>query len=390
MMGMGLMYVLDPDRGARRRALLRDKAVHVSHVATDMLDKSARDLKYRARGVIAETKGRLNHDEVTDETLVERVRSTMGRYVAHPHAVQVRAVEGRVILSGPVLMHEIERLLAAVRGVRGVRGVESRLEIHKTSSNLPSLQGGVRRRPRRPMFLRNRWSPLERVAADFGGAGLALLGVRTRGPLGYGLTALGGLVLLRSVLNKPVTRTLGLDGGRPVLSFQKTIHVDAPVEEVFAFWSDFENLPRFMAHVREIRRKPGGRWNWIVAGPAGIPVGWDATVTRFEQDKLIAWQSVPEAVIKNAGVVHFDKEADGTTRVDVKLSYTPPLGALGHIVASFFRADPKHAMDDDLLRFQSLLEKGKTSAHGEHVTRDEIDAHTLAQLLKRSTGNDLS
>jgi uncharacterized membrane protein len=76
--------------------------------------------------------------------------------------------------------------------------------------------------------------------------------------------------------------------------------------------------------------------------------------------------------VHNAGVVRFEENQDGSTRLDIRLSYNPPAGALGHVVASLFGADPKHAMDEDLVRFQSLLEQGKTTVRGEEVRLGDL------------------
>jgi uncharacterized membrane protein len=101
---------------------------------------------------------------------------------------------------------------------------------------------------------------------------------------------------------------------------------------------------------------------------------WDAEITERVPDEVLAWRSVPGAVIANAGIVRFERCPDGSTRLDLRMSYNPPAGAVGHAVASIFGADPKHALDDDMVRFQSLLERGKTTAHGAPVRIEEIAA----------------
>src|SRR5205814_797244 len=123
----------------------------------------------------------------------------------------------------------------------------------------------------------------------------------------------------------------------------------------FQFWSNYENFPRFMSHVREVKETAPGRSHWVVAGPAGIPVEWEAELTEFAPNRVIAWKSVPGAAVRNVGNIHFDPNADGTTRVDIKLSYNPPAGAVGHFLADLFGADPKRLTDDDLVRMKSLI-----------------------------------
>ena len=100
-------------------------------------------------------------------------------------------------------------------------------------------------------------------------------------------------------------------------------------------------------------------------------MSWNSTITLNIPNKVISWRSEPGSIVQNAGIVRFDAE-DGATRVHVRMSYTPPGGAIGHAVALLFGADPKHAMDDDLGRFKSLIEIGKTRAHGELITKEKL------------------
>jgi uncharacterized membrane protein len=101
-------------------------------------------------------------------------------------------------------------------------------------------------------------------------------------------------------------------------------------------------------------------------------VSWEGEIETLEPEQLLAWRSLPGSVVQNAGVARFEENPDGSTRLDIRLSYNPPAGALGHAVASLFGADPKHAMDEDLVRFQSLLEQGKTTVHGEEVRLGDL------------------
>jgi uncharacterized membrane protein len=127
-----------------------------------------------------------------------------------------------------------------------------------------------------------------------------------------------------------------------------------------------------MSHVRDVRRTDGDRWHWVVAGPAGAPVEWEAEQTTFVPNQLIAWRSVPGSLVDQVGSVRFEPTLAGGTRLGVRLSYTPPAGAVGHAIAALFGADPRQAMDDDLARFKSLMEEGKTTAHAETVTRERL------------------
>ena len=142
------------------------------------------------------------------------------------------------------------------------------------------------------------------------------------------------------------------------IEVQKTIRVNASVDQVFAFWSDYENFPHFMSKVRDVH-VAGNRSHWVVRGPAGVDVEWTSEVVCMEPNALIAWRSTPDSEVKHEGEVHFEPTEDGGTRVTVRLSYLPPAGAFGHAVASLLGADPKSEMDADLMRLKSLIETGR-------------------------------
>jgi osmotically-inducible protein OsmY len=140
-LGAALMYVLDPERGKRRRGLVRDKAVSAARKAGERLDARSRDLRNRARGVASHLKAKTRPEEVSDAVVEERVRSEIGRAVSNPGAIEVRGFEGIVTLSGPVLASEVDDLLSAARGVRGVEEIENRLQVYESPEAVPALQG---------------------------------------------------------------------------------------------------------------------------------------------------------------------------------------------------------------------------------------------------------
>jgi uncharacterized membrane protein len=197
-----------------------------------------------------------------------------------------------------------------------------------------------------------------------GGVGGAALirGLRSGGAFGGLLATLGAGLLTRATTNLPTRRLVGLDGGEGTIRVQKTLNVSVPIEQVWALWSNFENFPRFMRHLREVRRLDERRSQWIAAGPAGISVEWNAETTEWLPREKIAWRSVAGSRVTTSGVVRFRRAGDQVTEIDVRLSYTPPAGALGHAVATLFGVDPKHSMDEDMVRLKSLLEDGSTSS----------------------------
>jgi uncharacterized membrane protein len=353
------MYFLDPQLGARRRARTRDKAPHGARVARDAGKVTARDTAQRAQGLWAEAKKLFRHQDVSDEALADRVRAALGRAVSHPHAIDVRVDQGRVALSGPILADEVRGLLAAARRVSGTRGVSDQLTVYPVAAGVPALQGGIPRDGRHWEFTQDHWSPAARLLAGALGAGLMLRSSGEEGVWGALLGAAGGGLLARAVTNSDLASLVGL--GERGIAVEKVIKVDAPLEEVFAFWTDYQNFPRFMSKVRNVQRVAEGRSRWVVSGPAGVPVHWTAEVTRVVPLQLLEWRAAGGSEIRHEGSVRFEISSNGRrgTRVTVRLRYFPPAGAFGHAVAALFGADPKSEMDADLMRMKAMIETGR-------------------------------
>jgi hypothetical protein len=205
-LGTGLMYLLDPDRGMRRRALLRDKGAWALRKTGDCIEVTAHDLRNRAQGI---THIHSSSEPVDDRIVAERVRSKLGRVVAHPGAIEVNALNGAVTLSGPILVEEMSELLKCVNGVRGVKQVINNLEAHEQADNHPALQGGRERQGAHFEFFQENWSPAARVLAGAAGASLAAYGGVRRDALGAGLGTAGLLLLTRGITNIGIQRLAG-------------------------------------------------------------------------------------------------------------------------------------------------------------------------------------
>jgi osmotically-inducible protein OsmY len=161
-MGVATMYLLDPDRGRRRRAVLRDKMVRGARVGVDGLGVAGRDLAHRASGAAARVKRLARHESVDDQVLAARVRAQLGRYVSHPRALEISASNGVVTLRGPILEGQITPLLRAIEHIPGVRDIAPELEEHSTS-DIPALQGGTTPPSARSNVWPGRWSPATRL-----------------------------------------------------------------------------------------------------------------------------------------------------------------------------------------------------------------------------------
>jgi uncharacterized membrane protein len=356
-LGALAMYFLDPRDGRRRRARTRDKMVHAARVLNDAGKVTARDTAHRAKGMWATTRKLFKHEEVSDEVLVGRVRAELGRVVSHPHSVEVTAAGGHVTLSGPILAEEVRPLLRCVRGVGGVRAVSDRLAVYEDGAHVSGLQGGQPRHGSRFELMQDNWSPAARLASGSAGTAMLLAATRARGGMCALLGLSGSALLARAATNKNLSALLGMGRASEGIVVQKTINVDAPVEQVFAFWTDYQNFPRFMHNVRDVRQVAENRSHWVVAGPAGVPVQWTAEVTHVVPGELIEGRSISDSQVRHQGAVQFEPHGDGT-RVRVHLSYMPPAGAFGHAIATMFGADPKTEMDADLLRMKSMIETG--------------------------------
>jgi uncharacterized membrane protein len=307
--GAALMYFLDPDRGARRRALVRDKVKHAAHVTSDSANTARRDIANRTRGVIARVRRGSNGEPMQDNL------------------------------------------------------VESHADERETPGN------------RELDILQENWSPATRVLSGAAGGILALYGAQRRDGLGAALGLAGLALLARGATNRQVRELVGVRGAGRGVAVQKTMNIAAPRDEVFAYLTTWEKFPEWMSHIREVRvseaREGDMRTHWVVDGPAGTTVSWDAEVTRFEPNEMVSWRSVEDAAIRQSGRIHFADNGDGSTRVHLQMSYDPPGGAAGHAVATLFGRDPKTQMDDDLARLKMVIETG-------HAPRDAAQSAAVS------------
>jgi uncharacterized membrane protein len=361
-LGAGLMYFMDPQHGNRRRAMVRDKANSWVNDLDEFLETSQEDLRNRTRGVLSELTAKLSDQSAPDWVLEERVRSNLGRTARHAGAVDVRADGGYIYLSGPVLREDREAIVKTASRTRGVHGVEDELRVFDNPQDIPALQGEPSEyRQAKPDWQQANWSPATRLLSGVGGSLLTLYGLRRRGLTKPLLSTAGLILTTRSLTNMDTRSMLGMGLGENAIRVRKAINIDAPIDEVYQFWRNFDNFKLFMDHVKEITTQ-GDISTWKVAGPAGATVEFQSQVTREVPNESIAWETLPDSQVHSSGFVRFDPNNMGGTRVSVQMDYVPPAGALGHAVAQLFGVDPRQAMHEDLMRLKSLLEEGKTSS----------------------------
>jgi uncharacterized membrane protein len=139
---------------------------------------------------------------------------------------------------------------------------------------------------------------------------------------------------------------------------KKDIVVQAPVDTVYRAWHNFENFPRFMENIEEVRTVSGKRSHWKARGPLGTAPEWDAEMTLDEPNRAIGWRSIPgkKKNLTTAGRVNFEPMADAT-RLEVTIEYDAPAGPIGEAIAKIF-SNPEHQIEEDLARFKHAIEQG--------------------------------
>jgi uncharacterized membrane protein len=139
--------------------------------------------------------------------------------------------------------------------------------------------------------------------------------------------------------------------------FTRDIIVKAGVDVVYGIWANFENFPQFMKYIKSITKTGDRTSHWVMEGPLGKDLEWDAETTKLEKNKRIAWNSrdTSENDIKTTGQVTFNELPNNETQITVTLQYIPPAGKLGEFVASLF-SDPQKRLEEDLANFKAFVE----------------------------------
>jgi uncharacterized membrane protein len=158
----------------------------------------------------------------------------------------------------------------------------------------------------------------------------------------------------------------GLRAGVPYelgIRVDEEILINKPPEELYRFWRNLENLPRFMEHLQSVRVIDHCLSQWVARGPAGFKAEWQAEIVNDIENELIGWRSLEGSQVDNGGSVRFGRSPDGRgTIVSVSLQYNPPAGFVGAAVARLFGEAPEKTIRKDLLRFKELMETGNIMA----------------------------
>lgn len=153
----------------------------------------------------------------------------------------------------------------------------------------------------------------------------------------------------------------GLSDAKGDALIGRTVTINRPREDLFAYWRDFANLPTFMDNVERIDILSDTRSHWVVKAPAGKTVEWDATITEEKAGELIAWTSAEGAQVPNSGRIEFRDAGDRGTIVSATIAYDPPVGVVGKLIAKLFQREPAIQARRDLRRFKQLMETGEVA-----------------------------
>jgi uncharacterized membrane protein len=212
----------------------------------------------------------------------------------------------------------------------------------------------------------------ERWASVFGGAALVVAGLMRGRKEGFLIAGLGGGLLYRGLTGHcTLYNALDVTTAGPEakgLHVVKSVTINRSPEELYRFWRDFQNLPRFMNHLKAVENIDGRYSHWVAKAPAGQTVEWDAEIINERENELIAWRSTEEADVENAGSVNFRPAPTGRgTEVKVTVQYNPPGGVIGAQVAKLFGEEPSLQIEDDLRRFKRLMEAGEIPTTNEQL-----------------------
>jgi len=225
----------------------------------------------------------------------------------------------------------------------------------------------------------------ERWLTAIAGGTLATYGLIRRSPTSLMLSALGVYMIARGAsgycptyaaagINNAEKENAEKDGssgaqdairkklGASGVKVRHSVSILKPASELYAYWRDFTNLPRIMDHLNSVTPQDGNQnqSHWVAKAPLNSSVSWDAEIINDIPNELIAWRSLPGADVDNAGAVNFKAAPQGRgTEVMVEITYAPPAGKPGAVVAHLLGEDPKRQLDDDLRHFKNIMEAGE-------------------------------
>ena len=204
----------------------------------------------------------------------------------------------------------------------------------------------------------------ERIFSLVSGGLLLVSGLRRGGLTGLTMAGTAAGLLYRGTTGHcHIYEALNLDTQKiddQGVHVEESITINRPADELFRFWRNFENLPKFMHHLESVEVINDKLSRWTATAPAGMKVSWDAEIVSETENQAIVWRSLADAQITNAGSVRFLSVPGGRgTELRVTLAYSPPAGSVGVLVAKLFGEEPTQQIIKDLHRFKNLMEAGE-------------------------------
>ncbi len=372
--GAATLYLADPKHGRKRRADLASGARHFVKKLAHEGEKSLRDSQHRLAGLAAELWPHFQAGTASDRVVEARIRSRLGRVTSHARRIHVLCDHGTATLWGTVHEDELGSLIQAVETIPGVTGVLNHLDVCRAEEASPShtLQDARNQ-------IRLDWSPSKRLLVGATGAALAIYGWKRKDVTGNALSVVGAGMAVRSTMQNHLRASLALGESSPGFEIDKTIRINAPISDLYDFWTNPENYPKVFSHVAKVERLGENLYRWTINGPGGIPIGWEGVITRTVPNTLVEWKSLPGSAIANFGVAHFDAHYDATTRISIRMFYRPPAGILGKFFAEMVGADAEKILDQDLKRLKYMFEETEFPSEQKQGKREE------QELLKTAT-----
>lgn len=211
----------------------------------------------------------------------------------------------------------------------------------------------------------------ERWASLVVGGALVVVGLRRASLPGVLVSLAGGGLVYRGLRGySRVYESVGIavSGGRRLalvprstaVTVERTVSIEKPAEELYRFWRRLDNVPAFMRHVESVRPIGERRSHWVVRGPRGRRIEWDAEIVEEREFELISWSTLPGGDLEHSGTVRFGPGSRGRgTEVRVSVQYQAPGGMLGAALARLFGEEPAQQVDEALRRFKQLVEAGE-------------------------------
>lgn len=226
----------------------------------------------------------------------------------------------------------------------------------------------------------------ERLVSALTGGALVAYGLRRRDTVGVLLSLLGGGLAFRGTTGHcEVYQKLGINTtdseprGLNRIHVQKSVTINKSAAELYQFWRNFENLPLFMNHLESVTATGEKTSHWKVKAPLGTSVEWDAELTSDVENEKIGWKSAEIAEISNSGVVEFNATKNRGTEVRITLTYEPPAGKIGSLIAKLFGEEPNQQIEEDLRRFKRLMETGSImKIEGQPSGREKLQTKAMS------------